>query len=226
MIPKAATKATLEINSASIWNSVYIVSRQHENNKFCLVLNGTSHEVTIDDGLYDVDLLGTTIKRELFKLGVPMDTLGFQADTATQKVIIVFGTAGAQVDFSVNNSCSLIMGFEKALYPTDPTTEASYITAPHVAKFNSIDYYLLGCDLAGMGIGIGGNYRSIIGKVLITAPIGHQTVYQPTHPMRIPIYSRIGDSISSISAWITDQKGNSLELPDHWSMDLIIRYTL
>lgn len=235
-IPKEAKKATVEVNSASVWNSVYNISAKQGNNEF-VYIEGTPvaeapyaavqvYTVTIDDGLYDLDLLATAINRSLISQGLDSGVIKFIGDDATQKVIIEFTKADQQIDFTGANSCRELLGFEAQLYPPLPTTGAGYVVGDNVANFNKIDYYLLATDLAGYGIGIGGSYRSIVAKMLITSPIGSQTVYQPVNPPRIPIYSQIGEEITRLNCWITDQRGQSLELADYWSMDLIIRYSL
>lgn len=183
------------------------------------------YTVVIPDGLYNLDQLSATINRELVNQGVDENVLLFEPDEATQKVVIQFTKAYQQIDMT-GNTCRELLGFDERLVPLAPTTGAEFEIGDNPAEFNQIDYYLLYCDIAGMGININGIYKSVIGKMLITSPPGTQSTTQPYNPMRIPIYQRIGQHISQLRCWITDQNGERLDLTDDFSLDLIIRYVL
>jgi hypothetical protein len=100
------------------------------------------------------------------------------------------------------------------------------VTAPNTAQFDSIDYYLLYSDLVGYGIPVNDQFDSMISKMLITSPPGSQTTFYPSNPIQVSIASQIGQDITRISVWITDQKNDALELIDDYSVDLVIRYTM
>jgi len=230
-IPEKAKKATIELNSSSVWNTIRNLSAKRGNNTFTYVDTDeygapVPHVVIIPDGLYDLTQLGAAINRELVNQGLDSDVFTFTGDQATQKVVVQFTKAGQQIDLSSPNSCSELLGFEKALYPPALTTKPVYVIAPNTANFDAIDYWLLHTDLVGYGVPINGQYDSIISKMLITAPPGSQVTFYPPNPVHVPIYSRVGEDITRISVWISDQSGGALELIDDFSIDMIIRYTV
>lgn len=225
-IPKQAKTATIELNQSTVWNTVYNISTARTNNQFRITTDGSTFTIVIPDGLYTLGQLEDTIDRELVNQGIGTGALQLIGDEATQKVILSFTKAAQQIDFTVANSCRAILGFDSALYPPAPTAAATNVLAPNLAQFNLIDYYLLRCDIVGNGININGQYKGVIAKMLISSPPGSQSINQPVNPVRVPIYSRIGQEISRIQCRITDQAGDPLQLTDDWSMDTIIRYTL
>jgi hypothetical protein len=120
-IPANAKTATIELNQASVWNSVRNISVKRSNNTFVYreeidVNTYNSYPVTIDDGLYDLDQLSAAINRQLVNPGLDSDIITFNGDDATQKVIVRFSKKWQQIDLRASDSCSEILGFKKDLY--------------------------------------------------------------------------------------------------------------
>lgn len=224
-IPREAKVATVELNNATVWNTIYNISSNKQNNKFRFTELGTDYDVTFSDGLYDLSALNTALNRELTAQGLASGIVTLQGDDATQKVVVIWTTLTQSIDFTIADSCRTILGFDSAVYSSGAVTPG-YTIAPNSALFNLIDYYLINSDLVTDGIMINGKYQSVISKMPIQAPVGSQSVYIPYNPIKTDISNRIGTVIQKMYCYITDQNGGELELTDDWSFDIIVRYQL
>ena len=225
-IPANAKNATIELNQASVWNTVYNISAANKNNQIGVILGGVSTTLQIQDGLYDIESLEDAVDRALAAQSLTPGLIKFTGDNASQRVIVEFTAAAQQIDFNVTNPMNTVLGFEIDVYPSAPTTAADHYVAPNVANLNVLEYFILHTDLVSTGIPVNGIFKNVIGKVLLTSDPGFLITYQPYNPIQVSVGSRIGTDITQIVCWITNQNNEPIQMNDAWGMDLIIRYDI
>ena len=143
MIPSNSTTATIELNQSSVWNTTYNISTANNNNQIGLVISGTPVVLEIQDGLYDIETLSSALDRALVAQGLSAGLIKLTGDFASQRVIVEFTAANQQLDFTVANSCNVVLGFDTAIYPTVPSTGNQFEVAPNVAQLNVLEYFIL-----------------------------------------------------------------------------------
>ena len=236
-LPPNTIYATAEISKATIWNVSPNISEEIGNNKFQICLNGvpiSPDPITIPDGLYTVVSLQTFLQNQFILLGQPANLLSFQQDTATQKVILVFGVVGTYVDFSIPNTCNDVLGFNPREVPnlqTNPNPGTTIIgqtePADNEAKFNRIDSYIIKGNLVSDGIQVNNTFDGAMCVVPITAKAGSQIVYQPYIPERSDARELIGQIKNRIDWRLTDQLGRPVDLlSEVFNFTVIIRYVV
>lgn len=224
-IPKDAKQCYLQTTQATVWWVIpNIVTGVNDKFNIDDGVN-PAYDITIPQGLYDVENLENAIKTGISNLGGDENIINLVADSSTQKVIIRLNLIGAIVDFTVANSCRVIMGFNSAVIGPSTVDPQDFI-APNQAAFNTVEYFLIHSDLTPHGIRTNNNETGVISQVLINVSPGSQIVHQPFNPVRIPCNNLIGSKIKRARFWITDQSNNLINTNNEtWSAGLSIKYT-
>lgn len=227
-IPKETIYCYLTVPEVTNWYNTPNISVLIGNNVMYYEYLTTDYTITIPDGLYDLDHLNQIISNALTnQAGVPNDLFEIIANTATEKVSIHFNYATTQVDFTQSNTPRLVLGFNSRLSPLGLTTVEVYEEADNAAAFNSLDYYLLKCDIISKGIRINSDYDRVISRVLIDVPPGSQNVQRKRNPEKIDCSELSHQKIRSLNVRFTDQDGKDVEtLGEEITALLVIHYSV
>lgn len=232
IVPPDAFNVFLIVQEAQVWNNVYNI-QQGVNDKIRVVYDDgvltTDNLLTIEPGLYDLAHLNQAVRRELANNGLDSNLLSLIADTASGKVVFQFNATGIQVDVSVPNNFSQVLGFDERLIPlAGPTTsEEEYVIGDRVAQFNNLEYFLIHSDLVSRGLRTNSIYNQSIAQIPITAPPGSLIVSEPRNPPQIPCNELIGTKRKLIRFFLTDDKNNLIDTNgEDWSARFVLHYTL
>jgi hypothetical protein len=226
-IPKRAKKCTVELQSASIWNSSFNISEDINNNKVHLILNGTPHIITIVDGQYSNSALNSVIQRGLVSLGIQKDGLTLVGDDSTQKIILQFGIAGLQVDFTQPGSVMEVLGFNSRVVPNTAQSAGYYEYADNQANFNRVSSYLLVSSLVSVGLPINNSNNGILASIPIMSKAGSFSLYQPSNPILVDASNLIGMPMQVVDFTLLDQDSRAISTNgEYYNFTIIIRWTL
>jgi hypothetical protein len=235
-IPKNAQQVEVQMIESVVWFTTPNITAQNQN----LRITGPDindvvrvYDIVVPKGLYDLSALSAAILRELESATpkakqIPSPLISFSADDATSKVIMYLNYDTVTVDFSVPASLGDILGFD-----TDPSENpvGPFVgtplptTAPFVARFNTINSFLIHCDLARAGIRLNNNYYQIIGNPLIDVPPGKQIIYSPQFPPLCEANHLRGQSRTRVRCWLTDDQNRPVDTNgEYWSFRLRITY--
>jgi hypothetical protein len=192
----------------------------------------TNFVLTIDEGLYDLSGLNQALLRELENAGAqikdsndnPLPLLTLSPDDATQKVEIRFNYSTVSIDFSQQNTCREILGFDSAVYGPYATVPYNLV-APNVAALNQVNYFLIHSDLTNKGIRFNNNYNQTISQVLIDVAPGSQIISKPFNPAKINAPELTGATRTNLRFWITDDKNRRINTNnEYWTARIVIHY--
>jgi hypothetical protein len=206
-------------------------------------LTGTGDEVqrfVFDKGLYSLNTLNDALKEKLQAVGgggvLFGDEVVISANSATQKLTITLApsaTTGVTTVVFDNSSISEFLGFDPetpgstTTFAADVNSSIKSITAPLVAKFNTLSYFIVHVD--GLCSGVLGSKGSDAGSELaIITPeniaAGKQIVVQPYNVVRVPCKAA-GASISEFTVRLTDQNGSDVDmLGEEFSVQFVIEW--
>lgn len=236
VVPKNAVQVEVQMIESVIWFTTPNITAANQN----LRITGPDindiqrvYDIVVPKGLYDLSALSAAILRELegapFKAKqIPNSLISFSADDATSKVILYLNYDTVSVDFSVPNSIGPILGFDTAApaNPVGPLVGTPLpVTADFVARFNTINSFLIHCDLARAGIRLNNNYYQIIGNPLIDVAPGKQIIYTPQYPPLCEANHLIGQNRTRVRCWLTDDQNNPVDTNgEFWSFRLRLTY--
>ncbi len=111
-IPSGSIDTSIEVQSASIWNTSPNISVAKGNNLFdYIVATVAQPQLTIPDGLYSIDTLNAELQRQFVNAGNAADIINLVGNNSTQKVVAVF-KIGIQMDGTFLDSViDSILGF-------------------------------------------------------------------------------------------------------------------
>lgn len=238
VVPKDAYQVEVQMIESVIWFTVPNITTTNQN----IRITGPDindvlrvYDVVIPKGLYDLSALSAAILRELeaapFKAKQnPYPLVSFSADDATSKVILYLNYDTVQVDFSVANSVGPILGFSTlgGDNPVGPLVGTPLpVTANDVARFNTINSFLVHCDLARSGIRLNNLYYQIIGNPLIDVAPGKQILYAPQYPPICEADHLKGAHRTRVKCWLTDDQNNAIDTNgEFWSFRLRLTYSI
>ena len=202
-IPKSAVDATLEVISASIWNTSYNISADFLNNNFTFTTGGVPRSITIPDGLYSLGGLNSFLSTQFTNLGLSANVITISGNDATQKTILTFLNAGDSVNFTIANSVRLILGFNSRVVISISIGYNEF--SDTVAVFNRVNSYLLKSNIVSQGIPINNIGASIISAIPISVGPGSQINYSPTNVIPVDASELIGQAKNVITFQLLDQ---------------------
>jgi hypothetical protein len=228
IVPREAQNITLEAVQSSIWWSIANIEKD-VNDSLILSISGVDYDIKLESGLYDLTTLDAAINRAIVNAtGQTTTYVNIVDDEATNKVILSFASANLEIDFTGANSMYEILGFEQNVYPLGgATTQPINILAPNVAKFNSIDYFVIHTDLITTGIPFNGIFNQSLSQVLIDAEPGSQIITRPYNPIKCDANNLAGSVRNSARFWLTDQNNNLVNTnTEMWSVLVVLKYDL
>jgi hypothetical protein len=219
-----------------IWFTTPNIDESNQN----LTINGPDvtdtpqvYNIVIPKGLYDLNGLQSAILTQLQMASPqakqdPFSLISLSPDEATGKVILYLNYDTVSVDFSVANSVGPIVGFstEPGDNPVGPFLGAPVpVIADSVANFNTINSFLIHCDLAREGIRLNADYSQIVGNVLITTTPGKQIIYSPQYPPICEANHLAGSKRNQVTSWLTDDQNRGVDTNgENWSFRLRLSY--
>jgi len=241
LVPKGAQHVTIEQQQSSVWWSVINI-KTGVNDTFRILISTTTddpvtgeiisvdavntYDLVVPEGIYDSKSLGESLQRVAINRGITYN-FEFVDDESSEKVVISLDPK-MQIDFTVGQNMAEIMGFDSAVYPSQPSHIPNYsVIAPNDAKFNEIDYFLIHCDLLHNGIAFNGKSTQILNKVPIDAGPFEQVINRPFNPIKLPCNHLVGARRNSVRLWLTDQKNRLIDTNDeNWSVTVVLRYEM
>ena len=229
-IPADALNVTISVQTANIWFSTPNIFTG-VNDKMYVTGDNTSgvltnFVLTIPRGLYDLPLLNNAIQLQLENQQAktnPSPLISISADEATAKVNLRFNYANVQVDFNPTDTFRDILGFNAGVYSV--ATAPQTIPAQNVAKFNTINSYLIHSDLVTNGIRYNNTYNQTIGEVLIDVAPQEQINSQPFNPATSDASDLRGVKRNNVSFWLTDENNKLIDTnTEYWGARILIRY--
>jgi hypothetical protein len=192
--------------------------------------------IVFDKGLYSLNTLNEALQEKLRAVGgggvLSGDEVVISANSATQKLTITLAptaTTGTTTVVFDNSRISEFLGFDGnvSAFAADANSSIKSITAPLVAKFNTLSYFIVHVD--GLCSGVLGSKGSDAGSELaIITPeniaVGKQIVVQPYNVVRVPCKAA-GASISEFTVRLTDQNGSDIDmLGEEFSVQFVIEW--
>ena len=230
-IPREATSCTLSITNGDIWWTIANISSGVNDKLYYTYDDGlgggaVAYVTTIDEGLYDLTQLNNAIIRDFTNKSLPVSPALFtlSSSNATQKVIITRNYTLITFDFTQIDTFRTILGFNSQIIASNITAPVNN-TANNVAKFNSVNYFLLHGDIVSKGLRYNGNYNQILAKVPINVAPGSQILYEPINPTKINANNLIGNNRTRFSFWLTDDKNNNVDTAgESFSLTVELKY--
>ena len=223
VVPRNAINCTVEISSASIWNSSPNIADYIGNNKIYFTYLSVPHIIQIPNGLYGSEDIDSLIGIYFSTNGLPR-LFEISSNEATQRVIIVFNNI-CVIDFTQVRACSDVLGFNNVVgpYATFPT----YVTAPNTARFNRVEKYYIISNLISGGIPQNSTSSGILARIPINVRNNSMINYEPLSAVRCDGTELIGMAKQVINFRLVDQLLRNLSTFDEdWSFCLNIRYYL
>lgn len=155
--------------------------------------NGQILSVTVPTGAYELTGLETVIKKLL-----PLDVSSFQleSDNNTLKCIM---SANLDIDFTVDNNISKLLGFQNKIYKAGITHESE-----NLVKIIKVNCIKIECNLIH-GSFCNGVSSQTIHEFFPTVSPGYKIVETPRH---LVFYSLNTTTISKVIIELRDQDGN------------------
>ena len=230
-VPDDAINCNISMENATIWWSVANIITGTNDKRYIHGLDTSDVEqdftITIPQGLYDLPALNSKIQQLLENADgkiSPYNNIDLIADNATSKVVIKFNYSVNTIDFSQSDTPRTTLGFASAVYGAYAGAPEN-VLAPDVANFNSVDSFLLHCDLVDRGILMNNSYSQVVGQVLIDVSPGSQIIYNPFNPTKVEANNLIGASRRTIRVFLTDQAGDPVNTNgEFYSLKLKVSY--
>jgi len=225
-IPAHATSCYGQCLEANIWYSDYNISAELGNNIFSFTISGGVHNITFPNGLFDLERFNDEIRRYLLSINKSVTDIVFEANEATQKIVVHFGSAGIQIHFGTSPGINELLGFEAVNVPVGLSVAKEHVTAPNTAKMNHINQYIIHSDIVGSGIPVNDLSSSIVAPIQIDVIPNKQIFYRPFNPIKVDMSFLIGQQRDSVRCWLTNERGGVVDTNDQpWSFLLEIVYT-
>jgi len=238
-----STNCTVEVISASIWNSQPNVSTNYNNNRL-VVYESKSRMIVLDipTGQYDLTALFAQISiqwdnysgfdSETKVAFTPADsfanTFNVTGSDSTQLVSIQFllDNAFLMIDWT-QSTIGNILGFSPTA-KTKPDKLKGYIIGDRIANFNTLNNYYLSSDLVNQGASVNGRYGNVIAIIPITSLPGNLVNFQGNvNNMFVDCDNILGlrNGKSQVSFWLTNEKNQPLDMNSEvYSFTILLRW--
>ena len=228
-VPLNARSCEVALVGANIWN--YDANIKPPNNKLYYKPNAIDAEkfITIPAGYYGLNELNSQIRLQLQLAGDDTTIFQFAGDTATQKVFVTYGVAGAYLNFNPVDSLKGILGFNSryspATAPGVPAIAGSIDLADNIAQFNSVNQFLIEIgSIVNDGINVNQIGTSIVGQVPIIAPPNSLIAYSPNIAIWVDCPHLIGANRTDIQFTLKNELLGDVSVLDSFSFTLTIRW--
>ena len=207
-IPSNAFNCSVAVIQASVWFTTPNISSSYKNNILSFttsdIANAGTHVIDFSDGLYSLGNMNSYINVALTNLGLPASLINLTAFASTGQTIVNFLNSGDSIDFTVPNSCNVILGFDKRLVVATINNDSVY--SDTVAQFNRVSNYLISSDLISSGIPINNKTIGLISSIPINVPAGDLITFSPTVPTEVDAENLVGTYESNINVQLLDQQ--------------------
>ena len=214
--------ATLQVNTASVWNTSPNISDLNGNNHFYIEYGASGiKDITIINGLYGVSELNGYLQQKFTELGFPEDLITLTGDSATQKSVISFKYANTTIHWNAN-SCYEVIGFTQG---TTTTAAAGLnVYGDVVAEFNRITSYFIRTNLIMAGIPQNNLNPGIIANIPITAAPGSVINFEPFNPVSCSASNLIKNGKQTVEFTLVDQLLRPVIMDEDWSFSIVLKY--
>lgn len=216
-VPKDAIwdSVYLSVPEASIWYNQHNLSASLGNNVINIDYDDgiapISMSITLPDGIYTTNELSDSIQNEISNLTTITDLLIISGNSATGRIDIECNYAGVELLFSTSNMASLL-GFASVDLP--PSTKSQVFSGSLNPQFNSLNHYLIHSDLVTSGLRFNQTFNQTIAQVFIDVSPNEQCLSRLIHPPRSKCHNLIGNHVTKIRCWVTDQNNNLIDTHD------------
>lgn len=226
-IPRNAVDAHIRVLDSSIWNVVPNISADIGNNNLSYIVGGVQYSTLIPNGLYSLEGLEDFIQRDLTNKGLSPTAITLSGNSATQKSVLTF-EAGVQLDLTVANAPTQILGFDARLVPLTPQVDGYSEEGDSTANFNRTEFFLISSDIVSNGIPVNSSSGSgVIHKALIQSQPGSQSNYLPYLPPIVDAGELIGQSKSSFNVRLSDQLGRRVSTQgEYFAFTMQLEYSI
>jgi hypothetical protein len=219
----ASMVTTVEVSSASIWNTSPNISAARNNNIFVYLIGGVAQTpIIIPDGLYSISTLNSEISRAIVNAGNPSNTLSLTGNLSTGKVVITLDI-GVQIDFT-QSTIRAVLGFTTGIKPVvAPVITGTSITGENQADFANTLNWIIKSNIFPSSIPINNQGQNIIASIPITSGVGSITNYQPFNPTKSGTNEMRNKSVQNFFVEICDSAGVRLPQTESWSITITMR---
>lgn len=199
MIPSNAINPILDVEESAIWYSSPNIfsSGTKQNNGFQirdLNVGPTNYNLTIPSGLYSVITIQNAMNYAIQQaLGITTNVIQLVSNESLGKIEMILAS-GFELDFIAPSSLGPILGFQTGITYVSGTVNVGQFTP----VINSVNFYLVQCDLVSDGIRFNNQYRQIIESVLIDVPPRDLIITRPFNPPTIDLSMLAGNPRSKI----------------------------
>ena len=207
LIPKNAINPVLEVLESAVWFSTPNIfdgsTGEIPNNTFRAYIAPVPdiYDLTIPQGVYDIPAIKLAINEAVKDAtGLTSDFLSeLRLNDATGRTEMSVGLGGATIEFVSPNSLNTILGYEENTFYSQGggPTDILYVS-PNIPQVNSVNFYLIQCDLVDKGIRFNNIYSQIIETILIDVAPGEQILTKPYHPPTCMIEHIAGNPITNV----------------------------
>ena len=160
-------------------------------------------DLTIPIGCYNIEGINKALQSLLREKGEKESDLVLTGNVNTFKCVLEIVKHSIIVDFNVKNSISSVLGFKAKKYVGGKRYESE--SKVNILPVNSI---LVHCDVIKSSR-VNGMLSPVIYNFFPNVSPADKIICQPAHLMYMPLSLL---TISSMTAWITDEEGKVLDL--------------
>lgn len=176
-----------------------------ENNAIRISFDGGKSwiDLRIPAGCYDIEGVNEALQLLLVERGKKKTDVVLLGNKNTFKCVLEIVRDSIIVDFNIKNSIRSVLGFEAKKYVGGKRYESE--SKVRILSVNSI---LVHCDIIHPSR-VNGIFAPVIYNFFPNVSPADKIICQPSHLMYMPLSL---STISSMTAWITDQEGRILDL--------------
>lgn len=214
---------TVEVSSASIWNTSPNISVARDNNIFVYLIGGVAQTpIVISDGLYSISTLNSEIGRAIVNAGNPSNTLILSGNLSTGKVVITLDT-GVQINFT-QSTIRDVLGFTTGIKPAvAPIITGTSINSENQANFANTLNFIIKSNIFPSSIPVNNKGQNIIASIPITSGVGSITNYSPYQPTKSGTNEMRNKSVQNFFVEVCDSAGVRLPQTEPWSITITMR---
>ena len=197
-----ACKYEMALTKLETYYSFANINETNSNVKVSFDSGSTWKLITIPTGCYELKAINATLQRLIESDGGKTKIISLSPNVNTLKCILNISDKHYQIDFAVANSICTVLGFDARIYK-DGRYESDRLV--DIMNVNSI---LVCCDIIGASR-LNGIDAPVIYNFFPNVAPGEKIIESPINLTYLPITTEI---ISSLTCWLTDQKGRDLDL--------------
>lgn len=235
-IPQNAFNIRAYLRSANIWYSFLNINST--NNKIYFTddtADQDKYTITLQNGLYSLDLLNSAIQREVQNLitansyTFPPTLIGLIADEASQKVVVNISVSGYQVNWLAGSPYSLLGITLDRRMPAGATktTGSEFFYADSVANFSNLTDLTIQTSITNSYI-YNGRASAVIDVIPIDVAPNTLITYRPQPDFTFVECNNLqGANISQMTFTLADQNLDAVDTnSEYWNVSMCIDYDI